>query len=77
MVKSLYLNSEIGIFTCNICKNSLSATVPSEDLRALWREVTAIVFTCSKMETFVLLFLRQEDFIHDDRGYWIIDPTKF
>lgn len=80
MVKSLYLNSEIDISTCNICWNSLSAIVSFEDLQAQPRKVTPkllypLIATWKLMS--YCLFLGQEDFIHTDRGYWITDPTTF
>lgn len=40
MIKPLYFNSEIYISICNICRDTLSVTVPSEDLQEQWGRLT-------------------------------------
>lgn len=80
MIQLLNFNSEIDISICNVCRNSLSAAVPSKDLQAEWRRLTPKLLyplvARWKLLSYCLL-LGQEDFIYTDRGYWIIDLTKF
>lgn len=40
MIKPLYFNFEIYISICNICRDTLSVTVLSEDLQEEWRRLT-------------------------------------